>query len=290
MSGTTPRPELRMIDSTAAIRLRMQEQSLRAPWHEVAVAAQQIVEYLALALWVRASVAPDRPVPALVGRELDTRCPGFLPSRSSDTPTDDLWTDILEWANFHRIPAAQAGGWMEAAHYYAGRDPKSNLYWQHWEQGSGQTRESCASPCPFEQWKSEATKGFWLPEVAVLEKVIEIEAFALWVSLIVERGGGYSDLETAVRARCPRLPLANLSLRRGDQPALNRLRQAILSSMLASNPKAEAAIDHARNHLRYERVVAYVEYCSRTRRLVERESVPDFESWLRAADEYIVRA
>lgn len=290
MSGTTPRPELRMIDSTAAIRLRMQEQSLRAPWHEVAAAAQQIVEYLALALWVRASVASNMPVPALVRREIDTRCPGFFSSQSSDASMDDLWTDILEWANFHRISAAQAGGWMEAAHYYAGRDPRSELYWRHWEQSSGQTSEFCGTPCPFEQWKSEATTGSGIPEVAVLEKVIQTEAFALWVSLIVERGGRYSDLESALRTRCPQPPLPNLLPRRGDQAALNRLRQAILNSMLASDPKAEAAIHQARDHLRYERVVAYFEHCSRTWRLSPNESIPSFESWLKAADEYIVRA
>lgn len=288
MSGAIPRPELKSIDSAAAIRLRMQEQSLRVPWRELASAVEQIVEHLALALWVRSSVHCDRSIPVLVTSELEKRCPGFLAARSSDARADDLWSDIIEWANFHRIATAKQGGWIEAAHYYAGRDPRSELYWRQWEHSSSRMHESNEPPCPFEQWKAEAIQGSVIPEAAALGNAIEAEAFALWVSLVVERGGRYSDVETAIRARCPHLPLPNPLPRRGDQPALNQLRQALLSAMLASQPSAGAVIDQARNHLRYERVVAYFEYCSRSWRLSRHEAIPIFEPWLQAADEYIV--
>ncbi len=289
MSGAIPRPELKNIDSAAAIWLRMQEQSLRVPWRELSAAVQQIVEHLALALWVRSSVNCDRSIPVLVTNELEKHMPGFLVARSSGASADDLWSDIIEWFNLHRIATAKEAGWIEAAHYYAGRDPRSELYWQHWEHSSGRMRESDEPPCPFEQWKADAIQGFVFPEATALEKAIEAEAFALWASLVVERGGRDVDVEAAIRARCPHLLLPN-PLPRRDQPALNQFRHTLLSAMLASHPRAEAVIHHARNHLRYERVVAYFEHCSRTWRLSRHEPIPSFEPWLQAADHYIIAA
>ena len=131
----------------------MRELSLRAPWREMAAAWDRMVEWLSFTLWVRTVIDTARNIPAVVVQTIETRCPGFLPSRANNRDHATLWHDLAAWVDHHHFAAAREGGWLDAVHHYVGRDARADAAWSLWETTVAEWTTKPPAEFPsFEDW------------------------------------------------------------------------------------------------------------------------------------------
>ncbi|MCW5979739.1 MAG: hypothetical protein KIT09_16790 [Bryobacteraceae bacterium] len=220
----------------AAIHRAMREQSLMVPWRDLADSCGQLVAWLSFGLWVRAVISAERKLPDWLRQQVDQRCPGFLDGRGKSSDHESIWVDLSSWVDEHMFHAARDGGWLDALHYYCGRDPCSEQVWEHWTR-----TESAWHDCPpksypsFDEWHHQAlghracaddvtpTAG---EPAALVKEYIEWEAFAFWARLVVETAGEVpAYLVSVLDQRCPGFAdqLARTNAERaGDQPGCGK--------------------------------------------------------------------
>ena len=207
------------LSTSVAVRKAMRQQALRVPWRELASAREQMIEWRSFALWVRAVVSAEQALPGWLRESIDQRCPGFLGSQNQQTNDDSIWLDLTDWVDQHCFGAPRGAGWLEALHYYSGRDPRSELTWEHWTHTESEWQARRPDEYPsFELWHRQALgdrgaageSGISrLPAAAIdfaalVNEYIEWEAFAFWARLIVESVGNVPDyLKAVVSQRCP---------------------------------------------------------------------------------------
>ena len=292
----------------AALHRRMRQQSLRTPWRNLADACEQMIEWRSFALWVRAIIGAERSLQQWLRKAIDQRCPGFLEGRSNTDDVDSLWLDLTTWIDEHLFTAARAGGWIEALHYYSGRDPRSEQIWQCWEHTEAAWRDQRPTRYPTaDEWHQDAQK-LQVPHDAecarsapsdhrfprLVAEYIEWEAFAFWVRLVVEREPAIpSRVAAVIEQRCPGFLGQLGSKNRGRVDCSTWLWRRLLAWIEshtlsdATRPSSlEAVRDAARTHLRGERITEYWADCSSRWRKDPPASIPRFEEWLRAADAY----
>ncbi len=307
VKATQRRPGNRASDD-AALHRRMREQSLKTSWRNLADACEHIIEWRSFALWVRAIIGGERSLPQWLKEGIDQRCPGFVESRSDSDDLDSLWLDLSTWIDEHVFTAARAGGWIEALHYYAGRDPRYEQIWHCWEHTEAAWRDQKPPLYPTaDEWHQDALR-LRVPNDAecarsapsddrfprLVAQYIEWEAFAFWARLVVER-----ELElplkvaTVIEQRCPGF-LGQLG---SEHPGgvdyatwlWRRLLAWIESRTLgdATGPLSlDSVRDAARTDLRGERIAVYWSDCSSRWRKDPPAQLPSFEQWLRDADAY----
>jgi hypothetical protein len=303
--------------ANAEIRHQMREQSLRTPWRDFAKASEQLIEWHAFALWVRAIVDTERSVPQWLKEAIDHRCPGFRELRPDAADGDSIWLDLSEWIVDHFFAAAGDGGWIDALHYYSGQDPRSEQIWNHWTRTEATWRKRKPKDYPaFDQWHKEALMSAPLDAGTHLERLpaspgpsppsdrlaalvaqyIEWEAFAFWARLMVERHAKVpAEVATAIEQRWPGF-LSQIQ----TQPTVKaehatwfwRELLSWVESHVFADAKDELWLDTvrdaARTHLRGERIAAYWAYCGSQWRKHPPASDPSFEHWLRDADAFVV--
>ena len=91
---------------------------------------------------------------AALAASIEGRCPAFLQSRREGAHLPLLWLDLNEWVDFHFFSEAIQEGWIQALHYYYGRQPAAELIWQHWTRMDEEwrLRKPVAYPT-FDQWQ-----------------------------------------------------------------------------------------------------------------------------------------
>jgi hypothetical protein len=294
---TQPQPSNRA-SYDAALHRRMRQQSLKTSWRSLADASDQLIEWRSFTLWVRAIIEAERSVPHWLNQAIDQRCPGFLKGRPSVADPDSLWLDLTTWLDEHVFTAAQAGGWIEALNYYAGRDSRSERIWNYWDRVEREWRELKPQRYPTaDEWHREAAdyNPTRSENATLVAQYIEWEAFSFWVRLIVERDSEINgELGTIIEQRCPGfLKQIRDEKQGGGEYSIwlwRRLLAWIEAHILAdaTNASLDAVRDSARTDFRGERIAEYWAHCSSRWRKHPPDPYPDFEQWLQDADAFVV--
>jgi hypothetical protein len=295
--ATQRRPGRRASDE-AALHRRMRQQSLKTSWRNLAEACEQMIEWRSFALWVRAIVGAERSLPQWLREAIDQRCPRFLESRSEAADLDSLWLDLSTWIAEHIFAVARTGGWIEALHYYSGRDPRSEQLWLCWEHTETSWCERKPTRYPTaDEWHQDALKhdSPRAESAELVAQYIEWEAFALWARLITERESELpSDVAAAIEQRCPGFLGAVRSEKPGPIEYSTWFWRRLLAwiethvfSDASKAPSLDVIRNTARTHLRGERIAEYWAYCS-SRWQSPPIAYPDSEQWLQHADVFVV--
>lgn len=282
----------------AAVRRAMRQQSLKVPWRTFSADCAQMIMWRSFALWVRAIVTAERSVPDWLGKCIDQRCPGILDDRRKSPDYNLIWIEISDWVDGHQFDSARDGGWLDALHYYSGRDPRSELVWGHWTRVDSAWRQRRPKEYPsFEEWQQAALGNSAVAgdeATAPVNHYIEWEAFAFWVRLTAESARGIPQhLISVLNERCPGFA-ARSSGKTSKRSALStQLWRDLIAWIEAHHfaPKPAASLDAvreaARSHLRAERIAAYWAYCSPLWKTKPPSPYPRFEEWLHAADDFV---
>lgn len=288
MNRTTPPQETERVAAVSLIHERMRTQSLRVPWRRIAEVADQIVVWRAFALWVRAIVEVESGLPVSVRGSIEQRCPGFLQSLGAGAPPGEFWAELMTWPEHHVYPDARLGGWIEAAHYYSGLDPRSELVWQAWEESAADWVQRRPTRYPsFDDWLARALRKLDIPEPEELEPIAEAEAFTAWATLAVIHGTDTTALRSALAQRSPDLLTMRGIPAPGDREGAVRFRQALRDSLTSRSPQAESIPQCPRICLRMERIRSYFADCDLRGSARAPERIPSFEQWLSEVDRFV---
>jgi hypothetical protein len=273
----------------------MRQQSLRVPWRDFSDACTDMIQWRSLALWVRAIIDAERGLPDWLRVDIDERCPGFVVNRPKPPAYDSIWIDLSAWADEHIFDTAHRGGWLEALHFYSGRDPRSEQVWNQWTRVESVWRACRPHAYPsFDEWHREALSNCAAAQdeaAAHVKEYIEWEAFAFWARLVAESADEMpADLVSVLDRRCPgfveRLP-AESAKRAGFSTRLWRDLLAWIEGHHFAQPDLDGVRAVARTHIRGERIAAHWAYCNSHWRAKPPSPYPEFDEWLREADAFV---
>ncbi len=273
----------RGIDSQTELSDRMLQQSLRVSWRRLAAEVERVLEFRAFSLWTRAILEIEGSIPDAVFSAIEERCPGFGWRKRGNHDVGSLWTDLVAWSEQFAFTESKAGGWIEAAHYYSGLDPRSEQSWLHMERSLGEWSEKRLTHYPefTEWWKAARATCLEIPP-ATLYKAIEAIAFSFWAVLLVAAGDQESFLRGEFESHCPGFLTTHPIPPTNDADALARFRTAIVENLLAGHKDSQRVKAAAMNHLRTIRITAYFDA------YLDHVQIPPFQVWLQHADEFVV--
>jgi hypothetical protein len=251
----------------------------------LAAEVDRVLEFRAFSLWARAILEIEGSIPDVVLASIEERCHGFGVRKRGKRELPSLWTDLLAWSGQFVFTDSTTGGWIEAAHYYSGLDPRSEQTWLHMERSLGEWSEQRPTRYPefTEWWKAAPAPSFEIPP-ATLDEAIEAIAFSYWAVLLLAVGDQESSLQDKIETRCPSFLTNHPIPPSNDADALARFRTAIVENLLAGHEDSQRVKAAAMNHLRTIRITAYFDAC------LDHVQIPPFQVWLQHADEFVVNA
>lgn len=287
----------------------MRELSLRAPWREVAAACDRMVEWLSFTLWVRTAIDTARDMPAVVVQTIETRCPGFLPSRANNRDHTTLWHDLAAWVDHHHFAAAREGGWLDAVHHYVGRDARADAAWSLWETTVAEWSAKPPAEFPsFEDWHGRVLamtsqnqeQQHGVSSVRFQEGVaryLDWETLAFWVRSLAEVS---QQLPPPARATLDSELSGFWGYVASTRPNIQSYSTWLWDELLkwVENHLFSEARDGGwldglrtavRRHLRSERTVDYWSWCAAQWAKDPPHELPDLPAWRAAADGFVVR-
>lgn len=292
------RPGVRASKDAAVIRA-MRQQSLKVPWRDLSDACHQMIVWRSFALWVRAIINAERSLPGWLRERIDQRCPGFLANPPKPSDSGSIWVDLSAWVDESLFSGAREGGWLDALHFYSGRDPLSDRVWSQWTRVESAWRACRPKAYPsFEEWQQEALNNAAAGEAAArVNEYIEWEALAFWARLIAESARGTPEhLVAVLNERCPGFvdQIAGKDARRtGFSTRLWRDLLAWIERHQLARTTSDVDLDAvraaARTHLRGERIAAYWAHCSSQWKTRPPGRYPGFEEWLTGADAFVTK-
>jgi hypothetical protein len=270
-------------DSQTELSERMLQQSLRVYWRRLAAEVDRVLEFRAFSLWTRAILEIEGLIPDEVVASIDERCPGFGMRKKGNCDLGSLWTDLLAWSEQFVFIESKAGGWIEAAHYYSGLDPRSEQTWLHMDRSVGEWSGQRPTRYPdFADWWAEAqATGSEVP-LATLDEAIEAIAFSYWVVLLLAGGVQDSFLRGEIETHCPSFLTNHPIPPSNNANDVARFRSAMEDYLLAEHEGSQRVKAAAMNHLRTIRITAYFDACQ------DHMQIPPFQVWLQHADEFFV--
>lgn len=270
-------------DSQTELSERMLQQSLRVSWRGLAAEVNRVLEFRAFSLWTRAIIEIEGSIPDSVLASIEGRCPGSGMRKRGNHDLGSLWTDLLAWSEQFVFTESKAGGWIEAAHYYSGLDPRSEQIWLHMERSVSEWSEKRPTHYPefTEWWKTAPAPSFEIPP-ATLDEAIEAIAFSYWAVLLLAVGDQESSLQDKIESRCPSFLTNHPIPPSNDADAVARFRSAMEAYLLAGHEDSQRVKAAAMNHLRTIRIKAYFDAC------LDHVQIPPFQVWLQQADEFVV--
>lgn len=270
-------------DSQTELSDRMLQQSLRVSWSRLAAEVDRVLEFRTFSLWTRAILEIEGSIPDEVLASIEERCPGFGMRKRGNRDLGSLWTDLLAWSEQFVFTESKAGGWIEAAHYYSGLDPRSEQTWLQMEQSVGEWSERRPILYPeFTEWRKAAQAACLEIPPASLDEAIEVIAFSYWAVLLIVVAAQESFLRGEIESRCPSFFTNHPIPPSNDADALARFRSAIEDHLLAGHEDSQRVTAAAMNHLRTIRIKAYFDAC------LDHIQIPPFQVWLQHADEFVV--
>jgi hypothetical protein len=283
----------------AAVLRAMRQQSLKVPWRDLSDACHQLIVWRSFALWVRAIINAERALPDWLRERINQRCPGFVANRAKSSDYESIWVDLSAWVDEHFFSTAYRRGWLDALHFYSGRDPLSEQVWNQWTHVESEWRARRPKAYPsFEEWQREALNNAAAGEAADrVNEYIEWEALAFWARLIAESARGTpAHLVAVLNERCPgfvdQIPGKDAS-RTGFSTRLWRELLAWIERHQLGRTTSDVDLDAvraaARTHLRGERIAAYWAHCSSRWKTRPPGRYPGFEEWLREADAFVTK-
>jgi hypothetical protein len=296
---TSKRRSHERASKNAAVLRAMRQQSLKVPWRDLSDACHQMIVWRSFALWVRAIINAERALPGWLRERINQRCPGFVANRPKPSEYDSIWIDLSAWVDEHFFSAAREEGWLDALHFYSGRDPLSEQVWGQWTrvESAWGARRPQAYPS-FEEWQREAlNNAAGIEAAARVNEYIEWEAFAFWARLIAESSREIpTRLVAVLNKRCPgfvdQIPRTG-ARRSGFSTRLWRELIGWIGQHQYARTESDADLDAvraaARVHLRGERIAAYWAHCSSRWKKRPPIRYPGFEEWLREADAFVTK-
>ena len=121
------------------------------------------LDWEVFAYWARTAIEAGPPLPTLVEREVNRRCPGFLEADAAAhaaKPEEEphfRFYRLLDWIGKHEFGQVQKQGWYEVLLYQVelhARHTRVINYWHDWE--SGRTKEPSTRYPSFSQWQRAA--------------------------------------------------------------------------------------------------------------------------------------
>jgi hypothetical protein len=285
----------------AAMHRAMREQSLRVAWRDLADACERLIEWRSFGLWARAIIDAECGLPEWLKDSVNQRCPGLFEDQRR-SGHDSVWLDISAWADGRVFAGARDGGWLEALHYYSGTNPLSERMWRQWEHIESEWRTRKPERYPtFDEWQKEALKAFSATgedqTAALVPQYIEWEAFAFWARSVVEVTHGIPvQVATELNTRCPgfldqarETGISEADLGTRFWTELLAWIEAHVFADIAEGSALDILRGAARNHLRAERIAEFWAACNSRWNDRPPDSYPDFERWLKEADDYVRR-
>ena len=291
---------------------RALSEALLVPWPQLAEGAAAFAEWHMIILWVRIITETTEQLPEIVRSVLQSRCPGFLDSRSREQKDNlPIWKSLEEWVTAQCFARARADGWFDALMYYAYKDLRTEQAWTTWERTKADWRHTAPVGWPtLEQWTSEvlatrslahsgnakcrAVHALGTVEPPRLKKAVtellETRALVLWVDSVSKPGEPLDEaVTTELRKRCPGLLPAF-----GTGPLWTR---SLFSHLLrfgesswrraARSEGWYAALRYVVvHHPRNQRLIHYNQRCHDEWSQSRPKSCPSFSEWLGAADAY----
>ena len=193
------------------------------------------------------------------------------------------------------LATRNAGGWIQALHYFSGRTAESEKVWQHWTRLDAEWRLQRPSVYPaFEQWHQDAVGAIKSTDerTALCAQYVEWEAFTSWVGCVVECAHEVPALVASeLERRYPGFVAHARSQRVKPCSDPQWLSSELLKWIESHADAPESLTDDvraaARAHLRGERIIEYAAVCSLTWSRQPPPTFPNFEPWLADADGFI---
>ena len=126
-------------------------------------AVTRYLEWEVFAYWARTAIEAGRPLPVVVEREVNRRCPGFLEADATahaakpEEESHFRFYRLLDWIGEHEFGQVQKQGWYEVLLYQVGlhaRHARLSVYWHDWEPGCKKERSNRYPS--FSQWQRSA--------------------------------------------------------------------------------------------------------------------------------------
>jgi hypothetical protein len=295
-------------------RQRAMQEALLVPWQQLAEGAAAFAEWHIIILWVRVITETADQIPQIVRSALQSRCPGFLESRSREQEDDlPIWKSLEEWVTAHAFASPRAEGWFDALMYYAYKDLRTEQAWTTWERTKAEWRHAAPVRWPtMEQWISEvlATRSLANPgtekaravhalgtaETTRVDRAVtdllESRALALWAEAVSEPGQPLPEaVSTELRNRYPGLLPASGLRSLWDRllfSRLLRLGESRWRGVARSEGWYTALRYRVVHHPRYQRLIHYNQRCHDEWSQSRPRSCPSLSEWLAAADAYSV--
>lgn len=292
-------------------RQRALQVALRAPWPAIQDAAACYIDWLAIALWVRAISAVRVDIPRGVEATLEEVCPDFYRVTAAAWNEGDatVWRSMMDWVESHQFGAAKSEGWFEAVLFYAHSDPRTEQTWRHWDQTTESWQNSAPTRLPeLADWQRQIAaeireyqtldrKRVNIPEnvdvhpvEAAAAGIIEARARGLWAAFYCETDLPVPDaVAEEIRTLFPDGSLASDFDRWNRSLFFRVVRYAEAPwRMRARRENWLAALRHrVIFHPRYHRVVHFYRHCVEERAANGvRPDISRFADWLEAADRY----
>jgi hypothetical protein len=263
----------------------MAAQLLRVPWSLFEREIDRVLEWRAFSLWVRAILQVQKSIPAIVRAAVEQRCPGFWAGRVAGQSLDELWTDIISWSEQSVFAELRVQGWIEAAYYYSGGDPRSEQAWRQWERSVELWTQSRPPEYPpFDEWWN-AARCISLP---LPKWTVEADARFCW-SVLASATGDVDLFQQETLDLRHHAFLATHSIPRpADRVSVLEFRDALHRFLVEQSPASQRPGVAIPGHPRVIRIVAYFERCLDQAIASAGVEVPAFQVWLREADEFVM--
>jgi hypothetical protein len=128
-------------------------------------AVDRYVDWEVFAYWTRTALEADSPLPAVVMRELNHRCPGFEMADATTraaNPGEERhcrFNRLVEWIENHDFPGARKKGWFDVLLYQARLHPRHMRVIDYWHHCEAIWAKRPLAPYPsFKKWRDTADR------------------------------------------------------------------------------------------------------------------------------------
>lgn len=290
------------------LELRIQEfarsnaskQLLQIPYDDFARAARQYVRWEAFSLWIRAVLAFEHTVPAVVQKALRQHCASFLTRNDPLAESAALPLRLDEWISGRKLfVKARREGWFEAVLFYAVRDPKLKYVYAYREQCEHDWANKRSRDYPeFALWFQSACDCARFPASAgrlakAVGSYLDWLALAYWLEPLLESDCG-------IRSRLfEELKATNRKFRElleSDEWCAVTTRFHVMSwveNRYFCKARADNWIEslrrYAQNHPRCVRIAEYARRSGAQQPQGSLEQYPSFTDWCRDAENFVER-